>query len=672
MWLFAGLAAVAAFACVTAPPVPTEPLRPRESVVPEVAAMAGYLRGRTLELGGQLEDAAAAYEAALAADPESAALVQALADVWRRIGRLDIAVMWAERAFALATAAAAAEDARHATDANAAGASDAEALDSEAEDAQLAREVAREDLRDALIALLVERQDYTRAADLLAPTVDLESPELGQAIPLLGLYLHLRQTDRVETLARALIEHYPEEPSGFLAMGSVLELRSRTGEAAEWYRAALKRAPNDPRPMDQLARLARMAGDAAGEISMLERKLTVRPNDHAARSRLTQLVTGKGSGDGTIATLEAKLAQTPADREARLLLGGLYLREQRFEEGIAMLSALAVDADATRDERARALGMLGRAYLSTGQNELAVEVLARVPAEAPAARDARLLEIEALRRLDRPADALAVLDTLLPVDGRLELQVERARLLQQAGDMPGAVAAIEMLIEREPERRGDLYYELGLIHTRAGDDARALEVMLGALEIEPTHPGILNFVGYTWAEGGVRLDEAEALIRRAVMQRPDDGLIRDSLGWVLYKRGLALRGDGRKDDADDLLRGALQELVRAQDLLRPPDPTIERHIGDCHRALRQRADALAAYRRALELLRHDPDSPLARELRGEIDALEREAPPRPPATQQPKSHRDDGGNIAPDVLHRSALSQPDAVRSGAFQRRRAP
>ena len=47
----------------------------------------------------------------------------------------------------------------------------------------------------------------------------------------------------------------------------------------------------------------------------------------------------------------------------------------------------------------------------------------------------------------------------------------------------------------------------------------------------------LNFIGYTWAEAGVRLEDAERYIRRAVLLRPDAGGILDSLAWVLYRRG---------------------------------------------------------------------------------------------------------------------------------------
>ena len=57
------------------------------------------------------------------------------------------------------------------------------------------------------------------------------------------------------------------------------------------------------------------------------------------------------------------------------------------------------------------------------------------------------------------------------------------------------------------------------------------------LRLSPKNASAMNFIGYAYAERGVKLVEAERLIRRALELRPDDGYITDSLGWVLFKQG---------------------------------------------------------------------------------------------------------------------------------------
>ena len=48
---------------------------------------------------------------------------------------------------------------------------------------------------------------------------------------------------------------------------------------------------------------------------------------------------------------------------------------------------------------------------------------------------------------------------------------------------------------------------------------------------------MLNYLGYSWVDMGLNLDEAMGMIRKAVELRPNDGFIVDSLGWAHYRLG---------------------------------------------------------------------------------------------------------------------------------------
>ena len=61
--------------------------------------------------------------------------------------------------------------------------------------------------------------------------------------------------------------------------------------------------------------------------------------------------------------------------------------------------------------------------------------------------------------------------------------------------------------------------------------------MRKALELQPEQPHVLNYLGYSWIDQGINLDEGMKMIKRAVDQRPDDGYIVDSLGWAYYRIG---------------------------------------------------------------------------------------------------------------------------------------
>jgi Flp pilus assembly protein TadD len=131
--------------------------------------------------------------------------------------------------------------------------------------------------------------------------------------------------------------------------------------------------------------------------------------------------------------------------------------------------------------------------------------------------------------------------------------------------------------------------------------------------LDPKNANALNYLGYTYAEMGIRLDEAEALVREALKYKPDDGYIIDSLGWVYFQRG----------DYET----ALVHLRRAAELA-PEDPVILEHVGDAYRKLGDPARALIFYRRSLE--RRNPedskDAEEIRKLREIIRSLETVAP----------------------------------------------
>jgi tetratricopeptide (TPR) repeat protein len=114
--------------------------------------------------------------------------------------------------------------------------------------------------------------------------------------------------------------------------------------------------------------------------------------------------------------------------------------------------------------------------------------------------------------------------------------------------------------------------------------------MQTVLKLDPQNAEALNFIGYLYADKGIRLDEAEALIKKALALKPGNGYMIDSLGWVYFRQN-------RLDDA-------LRHLKEASEAL-PEDAAISEHLGDVYAKLGQIKEAIDAYERAL---RFNPDS----------------------------------------------------------------
>ena len=114
--------------------------------------------------------------------------------------------------------------------------------------------------------------------------------------------------------------------------------------------------------------------------------------------------------------------------------------------------------------------------------------------------------------------------------------------------------------------------------------------MQSVIVIDPEHADALNYIGYTYADAGENLDEAERLILEAMKYKSEDGYIIDSLGWVYYQKGL--------------FEQALKTLKKAVAMV-PDDPVIMEHLGDAYLKTNQQKKALEIYRNSFKLKKKD-------------------------------------------------------------------
>ena len=58
------------------------------------------------------------------------------------------------------------------------------------------------------------------------------------------------------------------------------------------------------------------------------------------------------------------------------------------------------------------------------------------------------------------------------------------RVLEQQGDLPGALSTFEKTVEVDP-RESDAYYEMGRVYLKTNDRARGLEALKRAVQLAP-------------------------------------------------------------------------------------------------------------------------------------------------------------------------------------------
>ena len=178
-----------------------------------------------------------------------------------------------------------------------------------------------------------------------------------------------------------------------------------------------------------------------------------------------------------------------------------------------------------------ALLSLADLYESLKKPELAIKIYERVPISSPLHRNAAIQMAANLDSLDRADEAQKHLEGLIkqhPDD--LEAIMALGNVLRGhkkfaecATVYSKGVASIQ-----NPEKSNwVLFYFRGICYERSKQWAKAETDLKKALELFPDQPHVLNYLGYSWIDQGINLDEGMDMIKKAVQQRPDDGYIVD-------------------------------------------------------------------------------------------------------------------------------------------------
>ncbi|WP_338549255.1 tetratricopeptide repeat protein [Roseovarius phycicola] len=233
-----------------------------------------------------------------------------------------------------------------------------------------------------------------------------------------------------------------------------------------------------------------------------------------------------------------------------------------------------------------------------GRYELATEVYRSVPRDHPSFTAAEMGRAESLRRAEKTDAAIEVLEQLRITHPELPLvHVSAGDLYRQNERYEDAVAAYDQAISLYEETGTEqwfVFYARAISHERLNIWEKAEADFRKALELNPDHPQVLNYLGYSLVEKQIKMDEALSMIERAVERQPDSGYIVDSLGWVLYRLG-------KYDEA-------IVHMERAAELM-PVDPVVNDHLGDVLWAVGRQTEAEFQWKRALSFVDEENPSP---------------------------------------------------------------
>lgn len=506
--------------------------------------LAFALMGESLLRAGQPEKAAAVFEKSHQAEPSKGLLAYQLAEVDLKLGKPEQALQRLQACF----------DERLASE--------------EAGPYQLLAEILKALHKEGE---LIARLEKLRAAD---------PGNLYLAYFLADKYFEAQRFDQAEKLYREAMAKKP----AMAGYRNLLQIDRRNKNYDDLLKV-LGDAVSKIGSLEPLAPKGQpLAGDAElvrGVVDAARKQLKAGPEKLAYEARVAvAILSAEAKQPDTAAEFYELAIRAKPDQASRLLLSwglGLLLRDEHaravkvFQRGIDE-KALGADDPTFHFYLAGALEMAGQTEAALASARKAADLAARRQA-ASAGEEKKAARVEFARHASRPAwilyhakryaEASKAYQEFLDKfgsdysSGEIRKAVREARLVLSniavlQGDMPAAEQRLELVLDEFP------------------DDASAL-----------------NDLGYLWADQGKHLERAHRMIRQAVEKEPENAAYRDSLGWVLFRRGK--------------VREAIPELEKAA--AAEPDPTVLEHLGDAYRADGQAEKAAQWWRKAADAYR---------------------------------------------------------------------
>src|SRR4029077_6282699 len=346
-----------------------------------------------------------------------------------------------------------------------------------------------------------------------------------------------------------------------LHSGLILELAGKEKEAGVRLERAYKLEDSMLRVADDYARWLSRNKDSASATAIYEAFDKKLPRHPLVQEGLRETKAGKKL---------LPLVDSPQRGSAEALYGiGASLTRRGGEDLALVYLQLALYL---APNHPMALLSLADLYESVRKPAMAIKIYERMPASSPLRRNAQIQLATNLDAADRSDEAIKILKGVTAEDPKdLEAlmalgNVERGR--KKFADCAQSYSrGIDALPPTTDKNTWIYYYYRGICEERSKQWSKAEADMRKALELQPEQPHVLNYLGYSWIDQGINLDDGMKMIKRAVEQRPDDGYIVDSLGWAYYRIG----------NYED----AVKNLERAIDL-KPEDPTINDHLGDAY------------------------------------------------------------------------------------------
>lgn len=448
-----------------------------------------------------------------------------------------------------------------------------------------------------------------------------DAARLRKAEVLIEIGFREEEPDKVaegRKLVEDVLSDEPSHPGGLFVKAKLSLAANELEEAIAALRSAIDVRPDWAEAHFLLGTALRLSGQRSVARTELARALEIDASLVDARRILAEVHADLGEHEYAVEEGRRFLAQRPDAHTTRIRVAQSLIYLGRLDEALEEVESIPEDE---RDGKVKFA--LGRIYTATRDYEKAHALLLSAQEELPENAEilSALLQLE--KQMGKPDQGLARIEAAVAADpDNAKLQQLAASVALSKGDVDGATAALNRAIELAPDDMSG-YRRLAELYVRTGRTRETIETYESALERKPEQPNIHHFLGvlyefgghrdraiqhyeeaikyspdlaesknnlaYLYAEEKKNLDRALDLAQDAKALLPDDPNAADTLGWVLFRRGVPSAAIGYLKEAEAGM---------------PPDDTnlglVRHHLAMAYEASGDKVSARDTLDRAIE------------------------------------------------------------------------
>jgi len=420
-----------------------------------------------------------------------------------------------------------------------------------------------------------------------------------------------------------------------ISLGSLYDQQMNSKEAIAAYRRALALEPDNLDAERNLAQDLLVANQLDEALKTYQDIAAADPQDPIAYIRISEIQRRRGNYDDALATLKKAKAlvsdslevsynealiddslgrlddassvlqklvaatyhpdgnYTDAEKSNRVLFldreANVFREQDKTDEAIAAYRQMI---DLGGDIAVRGYQFIIETYQESHQQDKALATSKEAAAKFPKKHELTLaLAAEMVDAGDVDAGMKLAKDQLTGGPNDREVHLQIAHMDTRMHRFAEAKVELDKAAEltHTPEEKAILAYYRGENFDREKNEADAEKQFRSILAEDANNAMAMNYLGFMFAEEGVKLDEAVTLLKHAVEIDPQNGAYLDSIGWAYFKQG-------HYDRAEQYLQQAILRM--------PQDPSLHDHLGQIYEKTDRLKQAAAQWEIALEGYRH--------------------------------------------------------------------